>query len=75
MSNTHMGWEFIHREGGLIMKLRVARVAVLALACAGVSMTFGGPPWMKLDAAKAMAAASGKPIAVYATVNSKAEGC
>ena len=57
------------------MKLSIARGAVLALACAGVAMTYGGPPYMKLDAAKSLAAATGKPIGVYATVNYKAESC
>jgi len=57
------------------MKLSYARGAVLALACAGVAMTYGGPPWMKLEAAKSLAAATGKPIGVYATVNYKAESC
>jgi len=57
------------------MNLNIARGAVLALACAGVAMTGGGPPYMKLDVAKSLAAATGKPIGVYATVNYKAESC
>ena len=56
------------------MKLS-AKFAILA-ACAGLAMTAGGPPWMKLDAAKSAAQESGKLLAVYATVDGKdASGC
>ena len=52
-----------------------AKFAVLA-ALAGIGMTAAGPPWMKLDRAKAMAQESGKLLAVYATVDGKdASGC
>ena len=57
------------------MKRSLACTAVVALACGSLAMSFGGPPWMKLDNAKVAAQASGKPIAVYATVNANAEGC
>jgi len=51
------------------------KVAILA-ACAGIGMTAGGPPWMKLDRARAEAQATGKLLAVYATVDGKdASGC
>ncbi len=56
------------------MKRAPVKFLILA-ACAGIGMTFGGPPWQKLDAAKAASSVSGLPIAVYATVNAKAEGC
>ena len=56
------------------MKLSV-KVAILA-GCAGLAMTAGGPPWMKLDAAKSAAVESGRLLAVYATVDGKdASGC
>ncbi|HEY3226375.1 MAG TPA: hypothetical protein VGK61_05210 [Planctomycetota bacterium] len=57
------------------MKRSISCAAVLALACGSLAMGFGGPPWMKLDQAKAAASALAKPIVVYATVNYKAEGC
>ena len=56
------------------MKRASSRFAILA-AVAGLGMSFGGPPWQKLDTAKVAAANSGLPIAVYATVNAKAESC
>lgn len=56
--------------------MKRAPVSFVVLAgLAGIALSFGGPPWQKLDAAKAAASASGLPIAVYATVNAKAEGC
>ena len=50
---------------------------VVLAACAGLAMSpAGGPPWVKLDKARAAAADSGKLIAVYATVDGKdASGC
>ena len=56
------------------MKRAPVQFVVLA-GLAGIAMSFGGPPWQKLDGARAAAATSGLPIAVYATVNAKAEGC
>jgi hypothetical protein len=57
------------------MKRVSKRIAIL-VAVAGVGMSFsGGPQWMKLDAARAASVNTGLPIAVYATVNYKAEGC
>lgn len=52
------------------MRKVAAKFAILA-AVAGIGMSAGNPPWMKLDAAKAAAAVSGLPIAVYATVNAE----
>ena len=49
---------------------RSATFAILA-AGAGIAMAAGGPPWMKLDAARAAAQDSGKLLAVYATVDGK----
>ena len=61
-------------EGGAAMRVSV-KLAILA-ACAGIGMTAGGPPWMKLDRARAEAQATGKLLAVYATVDGKdASGC
>ena len=57
------------------MKRTISCAAVLALACGSLAMSYGGPPWLKLDNAKATALATGKPIVVFATVNYKAEGC
>ena len=53
------------------------RLTAILAACAALGMTAaGGPPWMKLDRAKAGASETGKPIAVYATVDGKdASGC
>ena len=51
------------------------KFAILA-ALVGIGMTAGGPPWQKLDRAKALAQETGKPLAVYATVDGKdASGC
>ena len=57
--------------------MRVSAKLVILAACAGIGMTAGGPPpWQKLDRAKAMAQETGKPLAVYATVDGKdASGC
>ena len=55
--------------------MRASATFALLAACAGIGMTFG-PPWAKLDKAKAMAQESGKAIAVFATVDGKdASGC
>jgi len=52
-----------------------AKFAILA-ACAGMAMSAGGPPWVKLDRARAEAQQTGKLLAVYATVDGKdASGC
>jgi len=57
--------------------MRVSAKLVILAACAGIGMTAGGPPpWVKLDRAKATALETGKPLAVYATVDGKdASGC
>jgi hypothetical protein len=57
--------------------MRLSAKLVVLAACAGLAMSpAGGPPWMKLDKAKAVAAETGKPLAVYATVDGKdASGC
>lgn len=57
--------------------MRLSAKFVILAACAGLAMSpAGGPPWMKLDKAKAAAAETGKPLAVYATVDGKdASGC
>ena len=56
--------------------MRLSAKVVILAACAGIGMTFGGPPWTKLDKAKAMAQESGRAIAVFATVDGKdASGC
>src|SRR5688572_27036729 len=56
--------------------MRVSMKFAILAACAGLGMSAGGPPWLKLDRAKAAAVESGKPLAVYATVDGKdASGC
>jgi hypothetical protein len=61
-------------EGGAAMKGSV-KFAILA-TLVGIGMTAGGPPWVKLDRARALAQETGKPLAVYATVDGKdASGC
>jgi hypothetical protein len=56
--------------------MRVSVKFAILAACAGIAMAPVGPPWMKLDRAKAFAQETGKPIAVYATVDAKdASGC
>jgi hypothetical protein len=53
----------------------VSKRFVILAAVAGLGMSFSGPPWVKLDIAKATSQNSGQLIAVYATVNYKAESC
>jgi hypothetical protein len=56
------------------MKSVSKRFAILA-GLAGIGMSFSGPAWVKLDVARATAMNTGQLIAVYATVNYKAESC
>ncbi|MBI2930426.1 MAG: hypothetical protein HYY16_02140 [Planctomycetes bacterium] len=53
---------------------RGATTLALVATCAGVALA-GGPPWMKWEIAKQMAAASGKPILVYCQVDEEGKGC
>lgn len=53
----------------------VSKKFVVLAALAGLGMSFSGPPYVKLDVAKATAQQTGMLIAVYATVNYKAESC
>jgi len=56
--------------------MRASATFALLAACAGIGMTFGGPPWTKLDKAKVLAQETGRAIAVFATVDGKdASGC
>lgn len=57
------------------MQRRIAVGAVLGLACASLALAGGGPNFVKFQQAKVLAAMTGKPIAVYATVDSKGAGC
>lgn len=56
------------------MTRRVTMVAALVCTFAAVALA-GGPPWVKWDQAKAMAAATGKPILVYSNVDAEGGGC
>ncbi|MBI4563802.1 MAG: hypothetical protein HY716_03795 [Planctomycetes bacterium] len=58
-----------------MMQRRIAVGAVLGLACASLALAGGGPNFVKFQQAKVLAAMTGKPIAVYATVDSKGAGC
>ncbi len=53
---------------------RAVTTTLLVLTCTGLALA-GGPTWVKWDAAKAMAAATGKPIAVYCTVDQDGGSC
>lgn len=54
---------------------RVSTAALGVALLAGMAAAAGGPSWVKWDQAKKMAAATGKPIIVYATVNEEGGGC
>ena len=51
-------------------------VGAALLAAAGVASASGDKPqYVNWDTAKAQAAATGKPILVYSTVDAKGNGC
>jgi hypothetical protein len=50
-------------------------VVAVSLACTTLAYSNVGIQWMKWKEAKALAAATGKPIVVYATVNEEGGGC
>ena len=54
--------------------MKVTATLILTLACASLAMA-GGPTYVKWGEAKKLAAATGKPIIVYATVNEEGGGC
>lgn len=56
------------------MSRRVSFAGAFVVACAAVALA-GGPPWVKFDQAKQMAAATGKPILVYSNVDENGGGC
>jgi hypothetical protein len=57
-----------------MMTGKVMATAMMMLACTSVALA-GGPTFVKWAEAKKLAAATGKPIAVYATVNEEGGGC
>lgn len=56
------------------MTRKVLTTTAMVALCSGLAMA-GGPVWIKWELARQQASAMLKPIFVYATVNSKAEGC
>jgi hypothetical protein len=54
---------------------RVSMAVFAVAACTGLVYAGGGPTYVKWEEAKKIAAQTGKPIAVYSTVNQDGGGC
>ncbi len=54
---------------------QICAVVAVSMACTTLAFAGGNIQWVKWKEAKALAAATGKPIVVYATVNEEGGGC